>query len=58
MGEAFIPEDLTKVDPDSPENLDFWARTLEVDAEKLRKATRRAGPELESVKKELGLGGV
>jgi DNA-directed RNA polymerase subunit F len=40
------------------EALDYWARTLETDPEKIRKAVQRVGPVLETVKKELGIGGV
>ena len=40
------------------EALDYWARTLETDPEKLRKAVQKVGPELETVKKELGIAGV
>jgi hypothetical protein len=41
-----------------PEALDFWARTLETDPDKIRKAVQKVGPVLETVKKELGIGGV
>jgi DNA-directed RNA polymerase subunit F len=40
------------------EALDYWARTLETDPEKIRKAVRKVGPVLETVKKELGIAGV
>jgi len=40
------------------ESLDYWARTLETDPEKIRKAVRKVGPELETVKKELGIAGI
>ncbi|HZO01121.1 MAG TPA: DUF3606 domain-containing protein [Burkholderiales bacterium] len=38
--------------------LDFWARTLETDPEKIRQAVQKVGPELENVKQELGIAGV
>jgi DNA-directed RNA polymerase subunit F len=40
------------------EALDYWARTLETDPEKIRKAVEKVGPVLETVKRELGIGGV
>jgi DNA-directed RNA polymerase subunit F len=40
------------------EALDYWARTLETDPEKIRKAVQKVGPVLETVKKELGIAGV
>ena len=40
------------------ESLDYWARTLETDPEMIRKAVRKVGPVLETVKKELGIAGV
>jgi hypothetical protein len=54
----YVPRDLTQIDPAQPENLDYWARTLETDAEKIRKAVGKVGPVLETVKKELGISGV
>jgi hypothetical protein len=53
----YIPEDVTEINPDKPENLDFWARTLETDPEKIRRAVGKVGPVLEEVKKELGIAG-
>jgi hypothetical protein len=41
-----------------PEALEFWARTLETKPEKIRKAVQKVGPVLETVKQELGIGGV
>lgn len=41
-----------------PEALDYWARTLETQPERIRKAVQKVGPILETVKKELGIGGV
>jgi Protein of unknown function (DUF3606) len=40
-----------------PEALDFWARTLETDAAKIKQAVQKVGPTLEKVKLELGIGG-
>jgi hypothetical protein len=54
----YVPKDLTQIDPAKPENLDYWARTLETDAEKIRRAVKKVGPVLETVKKELGISGV
>ena len=45
-------------DRGKPEALDYWARTLETDPEKIRKAVQKVGPVLETVKKELGIAGV
>jgi hypothetical protein len=54
----YTPTDLTKIDARKPEALRFWARTLETDEQKLRKAVEKVGPELEAVKQELGIAGV
>jgi hypothetical protein len=54
----YAPTDLTKIDAHKPEALRFWARTLETDEQKIRKAVEKVGPELEAVKQELGIGGV
>ena len=40
------------------EALTYWARTLETDEDKVRRAVRKVGPVLEKVKQELGIGGV
>jgi hypothetical protein len=53
----YQPPDPTKIEPD-PEALHFWARTLETDENRLRKAVTKVGPLLEDVKKELGIAGV
>ena len=53
----YQPPDLTEIE-NKPPALDFWARTLETPAEKIRKAVEKVGPLLEDVKKELGIGGV
>lgn len=54
--------DYTPPDPavieDKPEAVRYWARTFETDEDKVRRALRKVGPMLDSVKKELGIGGV
>ena len=54
---GYRPPDPTQVE-DKPEALRFWARTLETDEDKIRRAVRKVGPVLEKVKQELGIGGV
>ena len=54
---GYRPPDPTLIE-DKPEALAFWARTLETDAGKIQRAVRKVGPVLETVKKELGIGGV
>lgn len=55
---SFEPADFTQIDPGTPENLHYWARTLETDPDKLKRAIAKVGPVLETVKKELGISGV
>ena len=55
-GPEYAPPDPTRIDLNRAA-LDFWARTLETDAEKILRAVRKVGPELEQVKLELGIGG-
>jgi hypothetical protein len=57
MAKSYVPPDPTQIET-KPEALDFWARTLETDKEKIRRAVQKVGPVLETVKKELGIGGV
>jgi hypothetical protein len=52
----YVPPDLTQIEQ-KPEALDYWARTLETDPEKIRRAVEKVGPVLEKVKQELGIGG-
>ena len=52
----YVPPDPTKIEP-SDEAIRFWSSTLEVKEDKLRSAVRKAGPLLEDVKQELGIGG-
>ena len=54
----YVPSDLTQIDAGKPEALDYWARTLETDPEKIRRAVGKVGPGLEKVKLELGIAGV
>jgi 23S rRNA (guanosine2251-2'-O)-methyltransferase len=56
QGMKYTPPDPTKIEV-KPEALDFWARTLETSADKIRKAVQKVGPSLEKVKQELGIGG-
>ena len=56
-GPNYTPPDPTRIDL-RPEALDFWARTLETDPEKIRRAVQKVGPALERVKQELGIAGV
>ena len=53
----YHPPDPAKIET-KPEAIDYWARTLETDPEKIRQAVRKVGPMLEQVKQELGIGGV
>lgn len=52
----YDPPDPTLIET-KPEALDFWARTLEQPAEKIKQAVQKVGPVLETVKQELGIGG-
>lgn len=54
----YIPPDPTQIDARKPEALRYWAKTLETDEQKLRRAVEKVGPILETVKQELGIGGV
>jgi hypothetical protein len=53
----YVPPDPTVIEV-KPQALDYWARTLETDPEKIRKAVQKVGPVLEKVKLELGIAGV
>ena len=57
QGPSYTPPDPTLIDVKSRDALDYWARTLETDPEKIRKAVQKVGPVLETVKTELGIGG-
>jgi hypothetical protein len=52
----YDPPDPTLIEI-KPEALDFWSRTLEQPPEKIKRAVQKVGPVLETVKKELGIGG-
>lgn len=52
----YVPPDLTKIE-NSDQAIRYWASTLEVKEDKLRQAVKNAGPLLEDVKQELGIGG-
>ena len=54
---GYRPPDLTQIE-DKPEALAYWARTLETDEEKIRRAVLKVGPMLDQVKQELGIGGI
>ena len=55
--EQYIPPDPTRVET-SDEAIRYWASTLEVTEDKLRRAVQKAGPLLEDVKREIGSYGV
>jgi hypothetical protein len=57
MDKSYAPPDPAKIET-KPEAIDYWARTLETDPEKLRRAVGKVGPMLEKVKQELGIAGV
>jgi hypothetical protein len=57
MDKEYRPPDPTQIE-EKPEALDYWARTLETDPEKIRRAVRKVGPILDKVKLELGISGV
>jgi len=52
----YDPPDPTVVET-KPEALDFWSKTLEQPPERIKQAVQKVGPVLETVKKELGIGG-
>jgi hypothetical protein len=56
QGSKYRPPDTTQIEL-KPEALDFWARTLETDAARIKRAVQKVGPTLEKVKLELGIGG-
>ena len=55
-GPQYVPPDPTQIEL-KPEALDFWARTLETDPARIKKAVQKVGPTLDKVKLELGIGG-
>ncbi len=54
----YVPPDPTQIDVRSAQALRYWARTLETPEDKLRRAVEKVGPALQTVKEELGIGGV
>jgi hypothetical protein len=54
--DRYIPPDPLTIE-DKPDAYRFWARTLETEEERIKKAVRKAGPLVEDVKKELGIAG-
>jgi hypothetical protein len=57
MDNSYVPPDPAKIET-KPEAIDYWARALETDPDKIRQAIRKVGPMLDQVKQELGIGGV
>lgn len=57
-GSSYVPPDLTEIDAKDPEALRYWAKTLETPEDKLRRAVEKVGPIVQTVKEELGIGGV
>jgi hypothetical protein len=57
-GSSYVPPDLTQIEAENPEALKYWARTLETPEDKLRRAVEKVGPIVQTVKEELGIGGV
>jgi len=49
----YVPPDPTKIES-TDQAIRYWARTLEVKEDRLRRAVERAGPLLEDVKREIG----
>jgi hypothetical protein len=56
-GADYVPPDPTQIEL-KPEAIDYWSRTLEMDADRIRKAVQKVGPGLDKVKQELGIAGV
>jgi hypothetical protein len=52
--EEYFPPDPACIDVEDERALRFWARTLEAEEERIRRAVEKVGPMLEDVKKELG----
>ena len=53
----YVPPDPTVIEAQQPEALRYWAKALETDPEKIRRAVQKVGPVLDTVKQELGIGG-
>jgi hypothetical protein len=55
---TYVPPDPTQIDINNADALNYWSKALETPEEKLRRAVQKVGPVLETVKTELGIGGV
>ncbi len=55
---TYVPPDPTQIDVSNAEALRYWSKALETPEDKLRRAVQKVGPVLETVKTELGIGGV
>lgn len=55
---TYVPPDPTQIDVGNAEALRYWSKALETPEDKLRRAVQKVGPVLETVKTELGIGGV
>lgn len=55
---TYIPPDPTEIDASNAEALRYWSKALETPEDKIRRAVQKVGPVLETVKTELGIGGV
>jgi hypothetical protein len=55
---TYVPPDPTQIDASNAEALRYWSKALETPEDKLRRAVQKVGPVLETVKTELGIGGV
>lgn len=49
------PLDAKKINVNEPWELDYWTKTLNVSADRLRQAVRAAGPMVDDVKRHLGI---
>jgi hypothetical protein len=57
MEKTYVPPDPARIET-KPEAIDYWARALETDPDKIRRAVGKVGPMLDKVKQELGIAGV
>jgi hypothetical protein len=55
---TYIPPPPTQIDVGNADALRYWSKALETPEDKLRRAVQKVGPVLETVKTELGIGGV
>lgn len=55
---TYVPPDPTQIEASKPEALRYWAKTLETDEDRIRRAVGKVGPLVEDVKHELGSYGV